>query len=414
MITSDSPFSSRRRQDVLSRVRQRQALRRPLTTDEILSEEQRIFAEDEKYVPQLLQAYALLQGSTIPEVKMSNFSISEPAPVFVPPSPLTTPHVAQRDHILEPPPADKELTEFDRQHNALRLYVIQQYQEGKKSREIGLMIGMTPHKLTRWYNQVKDLPPAMHLWIPLLKEEEVGQSKPSTAEESDVVVEPISTMKPVAARVVEPSREAVKAAKRSLLQAEKNALIERDREYARTWIAANTAAADDSATASRLCAFALHREEWSLSRIGRALTLDVSTISRWMARARQAEQDALVQKIELSQVHVEQKPKVEPEKAPVRRPQPRPKMELPRPTVPLSAMAKRSVGMLQALLECAETDALGCLRLQVATATERERILAVLSMLDIQPSRPQARSGGFMIPLPAEEANFLKRTLAQG
>ena len=412
MMTPDSPFSARR-SDVLSRVRQRQALRRQRTPDEVLSEEQRIFAEDEEYVPHLLQAYALLQGSSPQEAVTPFRAASEPPPLFVPTPPLTSPQAAQRDRVLEPP-ADREPTEFDRQHNALRLYVIQQYQEGKKSREIAAGIGMTPHKLTRWYNQVKELPPSMQLWISLLKEEDVGQLQPSSTVESQVTDELIVERKPAAARVLEPSREAVKAAKRSLRQAEKNSLIERDREHVRAWIGANTAPTEDSAVASRLCALALHRDAWSLSRIGRALDLDVSTISRWMTRARQAEQAELALQKGMDKRRAEQKLKAEQKKAPVRRPQPRPKIALPRPIAPLSALVKRSVGMLQVVLDQAETDELGTLRLPVASATERERILAVLSMLDIQPNRPQARSGGFVIPLPAEEANFLKRTLAQG
>ena len=76
-------------------------------------------------------------------------------------------------------------------------------------------------------------------------------------------------------------------------------------------------------------------------------------------------------------------------------------------------MAKRSVGILKVVLEQAEANDQGILSLPVASAMERERIMAILSMLDVQPSRPTANGKGFLIPLPPEETEFLTRTLAQ-
>ena len=430
MMTPDSPISPRRRQDILNRVRQRQTLRQPLSTEEILKAEQQMFAEDEVYVPQLLQAYALLQGNT-PTEELPRF-IREPetlptfqtsaivpvAPQRVVASPVVAP-MPQRDNVLKPPPAGKEPTEFDRQHNALRLYVIQQFEEGKKSREIAEMIGITPHKLTRWYNQVKELPATMQLWIPLIDEVE-AKAKSSAPPKPAEAPEPEILVVVRAPRAVEPSREAVKAARRSLRNAAKNTQVTRDQEEVATWVRVNTQPQEDAAVASRLAALAFHRQEWSLSRIGRALDLDVSTISRWMSRARQAEQaeEALQKGMDKrraeQKLRDEQKLLAEVKKKPVRRPQPRPKMALPRPIAPLSAMAKRSVGMLTAILEQAETDDEGTVRLPVASAIERERVMAGLSILDVEMGRPQAHAKGFLIPLPPEEARYLRRMLAQG
>ena len=76
MMTSDSAFLPRRRQEVLSRVRQRQALRKPQSKEEILEEERKIFAEDDEYVPQLLRHYAQMLGENplalIPQEEIGN------------------------------------------------------------------------------------------------------------------------------------------------------------------------------------------------------------------------------------------------------------------------------------------------------------------------------------------------------
>lgn len=429
-MTPDSPTSPRRRQDILNRVRQRQTLRQPLSTDEILQAEQQMFAEDEVYVPQLLQAYALLQGNAPTEELPSFIREPETLPTFQtpPPTPVAPPRVvpatvaapvAQRDNVLKPPPAGKEPTEFDRHHNAMRLYVIQQFEEGKKSREIAALIGITPHKLTRWYNQVKELPATMHLWIPLIDEDEVKAKESAPAKPVEQPQpEPVVVVR--APRAVEPSREAVKAARRALRNAAKNTQVARDREEVAAWIRENTEPQEDSAVASRLAALAFHRQEWSLSRISRALDLDVSTISRWMTRARQAEQaeEALQKGMDKrraeQKLRDEQKLLADVKAKPVRRPQPRPKVALPRPIAPLSAMAKRSVGMLNAILEQAERDDNGTVCLMVASAIERERVMAALSMLDVEAGRPKANGKGFSIPLPPEEASYLRRMLAQG
>ncbi|WP_309720062.1 hypothetical protein [Armatimonas sp.] len=388
-----------------------------------------MFAEDEVYVPQLLQAYALLQGNAPLEDIASFIREPEPLPTFQPPPTVPAPPraapaivvapVAQRDNVLKPPPAGKEPTEFDRHHNAIRLYVIQQFEEGKKSREIAGMIGITPHKLARWYNQVKELPATMHLWIPLIDEEEV-KAKESAPPKAAEAPEPEQVVVAKAPRAVEPSREAVKAARRALRNAAKNTQVARDQEEVATWIRINTVSEEDSAVASRLAALAFHRQEWSLSRISRALDLDVSTISRWMTRARQAEQaeEALQKGMDKrrteQKLRDEQKLLVAATKKTVRRPQPRPKVALPRPIAPISAMAKRSVGMLNAILEQAETSDNGTVRLSVASAIERERVMAALSMLDVETGRPQAHAKGFLIPLLPEEASYLRRILAQG
>lgn len=420
MMTSDSAFLPRRRQEVLSRVRQRQALRKPQSKEEILEEERKIFAEDDEYAPQLLRHYAQMLGESplalIPQEEIGNMAnpVIPSIPNF---QQSVLPPIRQRDSILEPPiVVQKELTEFDRHHNAVRMYVVQQFQEGKKSREIAEMIGLTPHKLSRWYNLVKDLPTTMQLWTPLFKEEEVGEWDSSTSEpeEEIPVVEP-EVPRP-APRLREPSPEAVRAAKGALRQAAKNSQIVRDQEAIQLWIAQNLSPEEDATVGNRLAALAFHRDNWSLSRIARALDLDVSTVSRWMTRAKQAEQAEVALQKGMDQRRAELRLKAErvAKKAtpPVRR-QPRPKVTPPRPIVPLSAMAKRSMGILKAVLEQAETSALGILSLPVASAIERERIMAVLSMLDVQPSRPVANGKGFLIPLPPEEAVFLTRTLAQ-
>lgn len=123
------------RQRVLERARQRQARLHQPTQDSILAFEQELFADEETYVQQLRQAHA----ATLP------------------------PPVEPRE----------ELSEFERQHNALRLYIFEQFAQGKKSREIAALIGLSPNKITRWYNQVKDQPPIARLWTPLLSETDV-------------------------------------------------------------------------------------------------------------------------------------------------------------------------------------------------------------------------------------------------
>ncbi len=419
MMTSDSSFLPRRRQEVLSRVRQRQALRKPQSKEEILEEERKIFAEDDEYIPQLLRNYAQMLGENpltlIPQEELGDVASApvSPIPNF---QKTALPPIRQRDSILEPPiVVHNELTEFDRHHNAVRMYVIQQFQEGKKSREIADMIGLTPHKLSRWYNLVKDLPTTMQLWTPLFKEEEVGEwdSSSSETEEEIPVVEPeVSRQAP---RLREPSPEAVRAAKIALRQAAKNSQIVRDQEAIQLWIAQNLSPAEDSTVGNRLAALAFHRDDWSLSRIARALELDVSTVSRWMTRAKQAEQAevALQKGMDQRRAELRQKAEIRQKAAPTTRRQPRPKVALPRPILPLSPMAKRSVGILKVVLELAETDGQGILSLPVASAMERERIMAILSMLDVQPHRPMANGKGFLIPLPPEETEFLTRTLAQ-
>ena len=420
MMTSDSSFLPRRRQEVLSRVRQRQALRKPQSKEEILEEERKIFAEDDEYIPQLLRNYAQMLGENpltlIPQEELGDVVNDSVSPIsnF---QKTALPPIRQRDSILEPPiVVHKELTEFDRHHNAVRMYVIQQFQEGKRSREIADMIGLTPHKLSRWYNLVKDLPTTMQLWTPLFKEEEVGEwdSSSSETEEEIPVVEPeVSRQAP---RLREPSPEAVRAAKGALRQAAKNSQLIRDQEAIQLWITQNLSPDEDSTVGNRLAALAFHRDDWSLSRIARALELDVSTVSRWMTRAKQAEQaEAALQK-GMDQRRAELRQKAEhvvKNAAPTPRRQLRPKVALPRPILPLSAMAKRSVGILKVVLEQAEANDQGILSLPVASAMERERIMAILSMLDVQPSRPTANGKGFLIPLPPEETEFLTRTLAQ-
>lgn len=292
--------------------------------------------------------------------------------------------------------------------------MIQQFEEGKKSREIAELIGLTPHKLSRWYNQVKELPFAMRLWIPLFKEEELGEWKPgdpdSEDEEPDATLVSEPEPRP-AQRVLEPSPEAVRAAKRALLQAEKNAQLEQDRAEVSQWIADNTASDEDIVVAQRLAALAFHRAEWSLSRIARALELDVSTISRWMTRAKQAEEAELALQKGMDKRRTEQKLKAAAK--PVVRQTPRPKIALPRPIQPLSPMAKRSVGMLRAVIEQAETQDDGVVLLPVASAIERERVMASLSMMSVAAGRPQPRGKEFVIPLPPEEAMYLRRMLVQ-
>ncbi|WP_309688735.1 helix-turn-helix domain-containing protein [Armatimonas sp.] len=218
-----------------------------------------------------------------------------------------------------------------------------------------------------------------------------------------------------APRLREPSPEAVRAAKIALRQAAKNSQIVRDQEAIQLWIAQNLSPAEDSTVGNRLAALAFHRDDWSLSRIARALELDVSTVSRWMTRAKQAEQAevALQKGMDQRRAELRQKAEIRQKAAPTTRRQPRPKVALPRPILPLSPMAKRSVGILKVVLELAETDGQGILSLPVASAMERERIMAILSMLDVQPHRPMANGKGFLIPLPPEETEFLTRTLAQ-
>lgn len=448
-MTSETSIPPRRRQDILKRVRLRQANLQQSTPDDILEAERQLFAEDEEYVPQLLRARALLEGQ-LPAAFPSAEPETDPLPLFSPapsfpsfsappsspslPSPtsLSALPAPQRDTVLQPPPPNKELSEFDRHHNAIRLYVIQQFEEGKKSREIAEMIRLTPHKLSRWYNQVKELPPAMRLWIPLFKEEEIGEwnpGDPDTETEEDepiaAVVAPELEPQPRPARVLEPSPEAVRAAKKALALAEKKRELERDQEQVQAWIVAHTESSEDEAVASRLAALAFHREGWSLSRIGRALALDVSTISRWMSRAKQAEQEVQRQaELEaekaraaaeralqkgMDQRRAEQKLRQRAVKPPTRRT----RVTLPRPIVPLSPMARRSVPLLQAVLEQAEEGDEGLVRLPATSAIERERIVASLSMLGVQSGRPQARGKEFLIPLVAEEALYLRRMLQQ-
>jgi DNA-directed RNA polymerase specialized sigma24 family protein len=419
-MTSDSPIASRRRQDILRRVRQRQAILQQTTPEEVLEAERRLFAEDDEYIPQLLRARAALLGDALDELPPLEPAFEElpdfvsPAPVAVPVKPALVMPTAQKDNVLQPPPPDKELSEFDRHHNAIRLYVIQQFEEGKKSREIAELIGLTPHKLSRWYNQVKELPFAMRLWIPLFKEEELGEWKPGDPDIEDeepevtVIAEPEPRL---VQRVQEPSPEAVRAAKRALLQAEKNAQLEHDRDDVSRWIAANTAPQEDIVVAQRLAALAFHRAEWSLSRIARALELDVSTVSRWMSRAKQAEEAELALQKGMDKRRAEQKLKAAAK--PIVRQAPRPKIALPRPIQPLSPMAKRSVGMLRAVLEQAETQGDGIVLMPVASAIERERIMASLSMMSVVAGRPQPRGKEFVIPLPPEEAMYLRRMLLQ-
>ena len=390
------------------------------TPEEILEVERKLFAEDDEYIPQLLRARAELLGEVLDELPSLEPTFEE-LPDFASPASVATPikklpvvPTAQQDNILQPPPPDKELSEFDRHHNAIRLYVIQQFEEGKKSREIAELIGLTPHKLSRWYNQVKDLPFAMRLWIPLFREEELGEWKPGDPDTDDEEPEDTVSAEPEprpVVRVQEPSPEAVRAAKRALLQAEKNAQLEHDRAEVSRWIETQTAPQEDIVVAQRLAALAFHRSEWSLSRIARALELDVSTISRWMTRAKQAEEAELALQKGMDKRRAEQKLKVASKPA-VRR-TPRPKVALPRPIQPLSPMAKRSVGMLHAVLEQAETQDDGFVLLTVASAIERERVMASLSMMGVVAGRPQARGKEFMIPLPPEEAMYLRRMLLQ-
>ncbi|WP_395145649.1 helix-turn-helix domain-containing protein [Armatimonas sp.] len=256
----------------------------------------------------------------------------------------------------------------------------------------------------------------MQLWTPLFKEAEVGEwdSSPSEPEEEILVIEP-EVPRP-APRLREPSPEAVKAAKGALRQAAKNSQIVRDQETIQLWITQNLSPDEDATVGNRLAALAFHRDDWSLSRIARALDLDVSTVSRWMTRAKQAEQaEAALQK-GMDQRRAELRLKSEQvakSAAPAARRQPRLKVALPRPLAPLSAMAKRSVGILKVVLEQAETSAQGILSLPVASAMERERIMAILSLLDVQTGRPVTNGKGFLIPIPPEEAAFLTRTLAQ-
>ena len=136
-----------------------------------------------------------------------------------------------------------------------------------------------------------------------------------------------------------------------------------------------------------------------------------------MTRARQAEQAEEALQKGMDQRRAELKLKAE-QSARATKPgvrhQPRPKVALPRPITPLSPMAKRSVGMLQSLLEQATTENDGSLSLRVASAIERERVMAALSMLHVQPSRPLAQGSGFEIPLLPEEAKFFTRMLTQG
>lgn len=306
--------------------------------------------------------------------------------------------------------------------------MIQQFEEGKKSREIAELIRLTPHKLSRWYNQVKDLPFAMQLWIPLFKEEELGEWNPGDPDTEEDEPEPVAalpepTPRP-AVRQAEPSPAAVRAAKRALKNAEKNTQLERDREHVSQWIAANTNPSEDVVVAQRLAALALHRDSWSLSRIARALELDVSTISRWMSRAKQAEEQtkqaeaaeqarAAEQALQKGMDKRRAEQKLKTAAKPALRRMPRPKVALPRPVVPLSPMAKRSVGVLRAILEQAEIDDEGTVRLPVTSAIERERVTASLSMMGVLAGRPQARGKEFLIPLAPDEALYLKRMLLQ-
>lgn len=158
-MTNETSLPSRRRHDVLQRARQRQAAIRQRTPENVLDFEQRLFAEDEHYVPQLLQAYAQAE----PRAQ------SQPRPKSPDPLPTPKPSSAYGLEGQEP----EELSEFERQHNALRLYIFEQFASGRKSREISAMIGLSPNKITRWYNQVKDQPPIARLWTPLLNETDV-------------------------------------------------------------------------------------------------------------------------------------------------------------------------------------------------------------------------------------------------
>lgn len=154
---------SARRQAVLQRARQRQALIRQRTPDDILDFEQRLFAEDEQYVAELLRANT--EAERLPEPLPQ----SRPSPKSLDPLPTPAPSSAYGQEGQAP----EALSEFERQHNALRLYIFEQFAAGMKSREIAAMIGLSPNKITRWYNQVKDQPPIARLWTPLLNETDV-------------------------------------------------------------------------------------------------------------------------------------------------------------------------------------------------------------------------------------------------
>ena len=106
MINETSPSS--RRQAVLQRARQRQALIRQRTPDDILDFEQRLFAEDEQYVPQLLRAHA--EAERLPK----SLPQSRPHPKSLDPLPTPAPSSAYGQEGQEP----EQLSEFERQHNA--------------------------------------------------------------------------------------------------------------------------------------------------------------------------------------------------------------------------------------------------------------------------------------------------------
>lgn len=350
-MINDQTLPSRRHREVVARARQRQARIHQPTNEDILKLEQELFAEDDVYVPQLLQAYTEAHG------------LPEPAAFVAPPASRLAPK------SLEPLPTPaesllpKEQSEFERQHNALRLYIFQQFLEGKKAKAIAEMIGISAYKITRWYNEVKDQPEIARLWTPLIKEDDLRKWH-RQAPQPEAKPEP--ELKPaLALRVQEPSPEAVLAAKAALKQAERKALLQADHREATARLALRP---------RQTVAQELHQEGWSAARIARAFELETATVTRWLVRPETTAR--------------------------------------PLPTGPLSQIAQRSVALLKPILEGAEENAEGNLCLRATSAVERERIMAALSVLNICPERPRALGSQFLIPVAPEEVPLLRHFLS--
>lgn len=349
-MINDQTLPSRRHRDVLTRARQRQARIHQPSNEDILKLEQELFAEDEVYIPQLLQAYTEAHGLPEPVAFVTPTVAPRPAPKSIEPLPTPAESLIPR-----------EPSEFDRQHNALRLYVFEQFQEGKKAKEIAAMIGLSAYKVTRWYNEVKNQPEIVRLWTPLITESDLRKwQNHSPTPEPGATPAPA----PVAPRVVEPSPEALLAAKAALKQAERTVQRQADQAYAQECLAATPD--------PQLVALALEKEGWSALRIARALELESTTVRRWLEASARAAQ--------------------------------------PLPKGPLSQLALRSVALLKPFLETAADEDGLCLAL--ATAVERERVLAALSVLDVCPERPRVQGGKILLHLAPEEARLLRHLVS--
>jgi hypothetical protein len=315
--------------------------------------------------------------------------------------------------------------EFEHHHNAVRLYIIEQFEIGKNSREIGDMIGLTPWRITRWYNQVRHLPAAARLWTPLLTPAEIRRLRRETTEIDLVDDGDGETVVPRRER--RPTKAQTREVRRQSKITAKTRQLADDRRLAQARMDAAMSRCDSDDVALRIAAAEFYtKDKWNLSRIARAVEMDVSTVSRWMSRVREfpdlAPENILGSGMDKRGSLVDGVPSG-------RRPgRPRKGDGVSAPRVVRRAvtpafqlistdtsLGRRAVALIKEIAgrEDGWTDKGSEQLLAVRSVVERERLTASLSLLGFSVGKAQPRGTGFLVSVSgADQVRALKQLIS--